>query len=67
MESESQYLNRRAQEEQEAAERAADPKTRELHIELAGRYRDAAQGHRPPPVPDGPIRAGLPDDFRILE
>ena len=67
MESESQYLSRRAQEEQEAAERAADPKARELHIELAGRYRDAAQGNRPPPVPDGPALPGLPDDFRILD
>lgn len=67
MESESQYMSRRAQEEQEAADRAVNPKARDLHIELAGRYRDAAHGQKPPSTPDAGARRGLPNDFRILE
>lgn len=67
MESDSQYLSRRAEEEQEAADKAASPKARELHKELAGRYRDAADDHPPPRSPDGPSKPGLPDDLRILE
>ena len=67
MESDSQYLFRRAEEEQEAADKAASPKARELHKELAGRYRDAAEGHPPPRSPEGPRKPGLPEEFRILE
>lgn len=43
MESEREYLRRRAGEEQAAADRAASGKARDLHIELAARYRDAAE------------------------
>ena len=43
MESEREYLHRRASEEQEAAQRSGSEKARELHMELATRYRDAAE------------------------
>ena len=42
MESQRDYLNRRALEEEEAAARATSEKVRELHEEMASRYRDAA-------------------------
>ena len=68
MESEKQYMWRRAQEEQDAADRAPDAKIRELHIQLAARYREAAEGRislrTPETNPQRPLR---PDDFRILE
>jgi hypothetical protein len=68
MESEKQYMWRRAMEEKDAADRAPDPKIREVHIELAARYREAAEGRLAPRTPDTnsphPVR---PDDFRILE
>ena len=68
MESERDYLQRRAREEQDAADRASSDKARKLHMELAARYRDAAearlQAHAPDPTP---ARPGLPLDFRILE
>ena len=68
MESEKQYMWRRAQEEQDAADRAPDPKIRDLHIQLAARYRDAAEGRVSPRTADiSPQRSVLPDDFRILE
>lgn len=67
MDSDAEYHLRRAEEEQEAADRAADPKVRQLHKELATRYRDVADGQEPPRSPEGPLRPGLPDDFRILE
>ena len=68
MESERDYLQRRAREENDAADRASSDKARDLHLELAARYRDAAelrlQTHKPDPAPSRP---GLPLDFRILE
>jgi len=67
MESHSEYMHRRAGEEQDAANRASSPKVRALHIELAGRYRDAADGSPPPKKADEPARSCLPDDLRILE
>jgi hypothetical protein len=68
MESEKQYMWRRAQEEQDAADRAPEPKIRDLHIQLATRYRKAAEGRLPPRTPDtNPLRPIRPDDFRILE
>ena len=67
MESQSEYMRRRAREEDGAAKRASSAKARELHIELADRYRDAADGRPPPKSPDDPPRFGLPDDFKILE
>lgn len=60
-------MQRRAREEQEAADRASSPRARELHIELAGRYRDAAEGRVLLAVPDVVPRPRLADDFRILE
>lgn len=38
MESEIQYLGRRAEEEREKAERAGDPATYRLHVEFAREY-----------------------------
>ena len=68
MESENQYLIRRASEEEAAADRSSDPKVREVHVELAARYRNAAKGDAPPKVVDAEARASLlPTDFRILE
>ena len=68
MESEREYLHRRASEEQEAAQRSGSEKARELHMELATRYRDAAElrvAARPrEPEPAVP---GLPLEFKILE
>ena len=68
MESNSQYLKRRAGEEQVAANRCSDPKVREIHVELATRYRSAAKGDAPPRTAAAELRATLlPSDFRILE
>lgn len=66
MESHSEYMRRRAGEEQDAAGRASTARVRALHIEMADRYRAAADGP-PPKKPEGPARSCLPDDFRILE
>ena len=67
MDSDAEYLLRRSEEEQEAAGRTENAKARQLHIELAARYRDAANGAQPPRSPEGPAGPGLPGDFRILE
>ena len=67
MESQREYMRRRANEEQAAAERASCDKARDLHKELAARYRDAAET-RLALVESEPERMqGLPMDFRILE
>ena len=68
MESEREYLHRRAGEEQAAAACAQSEKARELHIELAARYRDAAEARLSPRQPEPePAMHGLPLEFRILE
>ena len=67
MESHSEYMRRRAGEEQDAAERAPNPRVRALHIELADRYRDAANAPAPQRKPDEPARSCLPDDLKILD
>jgi hypothetical protein len=68
MESKGEYLARRAREELEAADRTSDPKVREIHVELAARYRNAADGDAPPRSADAETRAALlPSDFRIFE
>lgn len=67
MESHAEYMSRRAREEQDAADQASDPKIRELHNEMAGRYRQAADGNARAKIPDTPARPGLPDEFRIIE
>ncbi len=69
METQSDYLSRRAREEQAAAKRARDPKVRDLHLELAARYRQAASdgSKRSPQAPSVPPQPGLPSEFRILE
>ena len=38
MESNSEFLRRRAQQEREAASRANNPDVRRIHIEMAKRY-----------------------------
>jgi len=40
--SDSEYFHRRAKEERAAAEQAANPLAREVHLELAMRYERAA-------------------------
>jgi hypothetical protein len=67
MESEREYLHRRASEEQAAAQRSESEKARELHLELATRYRDAAEVRvAPRPEPELAVH-GLPLEFRIIE
>ena len=65
------YFERRAIEEAAAAERAADENVRQLHIELAERYSNAARrGALPAPAdePDELARDSrtMPAEFRIL-
>ena len=68
METERDYLSRRALEEEAAAGRASTDKARELHNDLAVRYRSAAETRLEPRSPDpAPAKPGLPLDFRILE
>lgn len=67
MESDNHYLNRRAEEELEAADKSPDPKVREIHAELAARYREAVDGEAPLHREDEPQSGLLPDEFRILE
>jgi hypothetical protein len=68
MESEREYLHRRASEEQEAAQRSGSEKARELHMELATRYRDAAEVRVAPQRPKPELAVhGLPLEFKILE
>jgi hypothetical protein len=68
MESEREYLHRRAGEEQAAAVRARSEKARELHMELAARYRDAAEARLATRQAEPePAMHGLPLEFRILE
>ena len=68
IESEKQYMWRRAQEEQDAADRAPDPKVRDLHIQLATRYREAAErGTAERSSEPRAAHTVRPDDFRILE
>jgi hypothetical protein len=68
MESEREYMHRRAGEEQAAAARAGSEKARELHTELAARYRNAAETRLATRQTEPePAMHGLPLDFRILE
>jgi hypothetical protein len=66
MESQRDYLERRALEEDAAAERASTDKARDVHVELASRYREAAESDAPAP-PESPARTIRPNEFRILE
>jgi hypothetical protein len=67
--SNSIYFERRASEEQAAAERALDPRARQSHSDLAERYSRAArmdssdghEAHEPPPAM--PL---MQSEFRIL-
>ena len=68
MESEREYLHRRASEEQEAAQRSESEKARELHMELANRYKDAAEMRVAPRRPQPELAVhGLPLEFKIIE
>ena len=66
MESRQDFLLRRAREEEEAAARATCDKARELHEEMASRYRQAAGANDEMREPDGELKTILPDDFRII-
>jgi hypothetical protein len=66
MESQRDYLERRALEEEAAAERAQTDKVREVHVELASRYRQAADADEPAP-PESPAKTTRPIEFRILD
>ena len=68
MESQRDYLERRALEEEAAAERASTDKAREIHVELASRYREAADADADsPPPPESPAQTSRPKEFRILD
>ena len=67
MESQRDYLNRRALEEEEAAARATSEKARELHEEMASRYRDAAGAKDERREAEAEMATTLPADFRIIE
>jgi hypothetical protein len=66
MESHRDYLRRRADEEDAAADRAESVKARDLHRELATRYRDAATTERQTSESDR-VNSTRPRDFRILD
>lgn len=66
MESQRDYLERRAIEEEAAAERASTDKVRDVHAELATRYREAADADAPSP-PESPAKTSRPKEFRILD
>ena len=66
MESQRDYLNRRALEEEEAAARATSEKARELHEEMASRYRDAAGAKDERRQAEAELATTLPADFRII-
>ena len=59
-------MSRRAIEEQDAAARASSDKVRELHMELAARYREAADAD-PELRVEVIAKPGLPKEFRILD
>ena len=67
MESQQDFLHRRALEEEEAAARATSEKARELHEEMASRYRDAAGAKDQRREAEGELATTLPADFRIIE
>jgi len=67
MESQRDYLNRRALEEEEAAARATSEKVRELHEEMASRYRDAAGAKDERREAEAELSTILPADFRIID
>jgi outer membrane protein TolC len=67
MESQRDYLNRRALEEEEAAARATSEKVRELHEEMASRYRDAAGTKDERREAEAELSTILPADFRIID
>ena len=67
MESQRDYLNRRALEEEEAAARATSEKARELHEEMASRYHDAAGTKDERREADSELETILPADFRIID
>lgn len=66
MESHQDFLLRRAREEEEAAARATCEKARELHEEMASRYREAADTDDDRREPDADLKTILPTDFRII-
>ncbi len=66
----SVYFERRASEETAAAERAADERARQLHIELAQRYANAARSRSPAgsgaETDELPNGRSIAAEFRIL-
>ena len=66
MESRSDFLHRRAEEEDAAADSASCEKARLAHQELATRYRDAV-GTQQPRVELELVATTVPRDFLIIE
>ena len=67
MESQQDYLHRRALEEEEAAARATSEKVRDLHEEMASRYREAAGAKDERREAESELETILPADFRIID
>ena len=67
MESQRDYLTRRALEEEEAAARATSEKVRDLHEEMASRYREAAGAKDERREAESELETILPADFRIID
>jgi hypothetical protein len=67
MESQRDYLERRALEEEDAASNAASDKARDLHQELATRYREAATSEPEDRQDESTVTTIRPKEFRILE
>jgi len=67
MESEREYMRRRAGEELAAADEATSEKARDLHKELAARYRDSAEKRLKLVKSEPELVHGLPADFRIID
>ena len=66
MESRKDYLHRRAEEEDAAAYRASSDQAKELHEELAIRYREAVD-NEVQTGGDEAVNSIRPKDFRIIE
>ncbi len=69
MERNADYMRRRASEERAAADRATNCKARDLHLELAARYLEAANGRTGSSEisPNGNGSGSVaPPEFRII-
>ncbi len=63
----SEYFERRAEEERAAADGAADERAEQSHRELANRYEKASKGEEPSSDTEETEESGtVHEDFRII-